>query len=222
MMAMLTAFVRKVRKPARASRRSGFTMIELLVVMAILGVLAGLVSLAAVRLLRGADATERSAMAGQMKTAIAAYRNANNNEWPVDFSGQVSASDDSIRFGTVNNSNRVQVSNVEFIMPLLGRDASGNRDETMRAYIEDVSMLYVCDGNSAPRKLSEELANGSISANDMIGFPITMRETQESRYSDLSGMDAFAPIRIEILFDIDDYEVTIPSDGDFRQVLKIN
>ena len=177
-----------------AKRRSGFTLVELLVVIAILGVLVGLVVMTATRLY---------------------------NEWPIDFTG-ISSDTTAITYGTVNNSNRVGQSNAEFLMPLFGCNANGKRDTSMRAYIEDPSMFYVCDGNSAPRKLEEVLDGGSISANDMIGFPIDMRETRESKYDALSGSQAFAPIRITIDFDTNNVMVTVPSDGDFGNVLRIN
>lgn len=202
-----------------AKRRSGFTLVELLVVIAILGVLVGLVYMAADRMLRGSDSAERNAAADIVKSAIAAYRNENKGDWPIDISGLGSDTKE-ITYGTVNNSNRVGQSNVEFLMPLFGCNENGKR--TMRAYIEDPSMFYVCDGNSAPRKLEEVLDGGSISANDMIGFPITMRETRESKYDALSGSQAFAPIRITIDFDTNNVMVTVPSDGDFRNVLRIN
>ena len=202
-----------------AKRRAGFTLVELLVVIAILGVLSGLVSLAAVRLLRGSDNAERNAAAGIVKSAIEAYRSEHNGDWPVDFN--VGSNESSIAFGTVNTNNKVAESNVAFLMPLFGRDENGNRDAAERAYIEDVSMFYVCDGNSIPRKLEDVLNDGGIGANDMIGFPVDMRETRESRYDDLSGNRAFAPIRIEIDFDTGYYDVSVPSDGDFRKVLSI-
>ena len=203
-----------------AKRRSGFTLVELLVVIAILGVLVGLVSIAAVRMLRGSDNAERNAAANIVKSAIAAYKNENNNEWPIDFNLGYDTTE--ISFGTVNNNNKVGQSNVEFLMPLFGCNANGRRDTSMRAYIEDPSMFYVCDGNSAPRKLEEALSDGNISANDMIGFPITMRETRESRYDELSGNQAFAPIRITIDFDTLHVDVSVPSDGDFGSVMSIN
>lgn len=198
-----------------AKRRSGFTLVELLVVIAILGVLVGLVIVAAGRMSRGSDSAERNAAADIVKSAIAAYQNENNGEWPIDLSG-LGSNTTQITYGTVNNSNRVGQSNAEFLMPLFGCNANGKR------YIEDPSMFYVCDGNSAPRKLEEVLDGGSISANDMIGFPIDMRETRESKYDALSGSQAFAPIRITIDFDTNNVMVTVPSDGDFRNVLRIN
>lgn len=198
-----------------AKRRSGFTLVELLVVIAILGVLVGLVLMTATRMLRGSDSAERNAAADIVKSAIAAYQNENNGEWPIDLSG-LGSNTTQITYGTVNNSNRVGQSNAEFLMPLFRCNANGKR------YIEDPSMFYVCDGNSAPRKLEEVLDGGSISANDMIGFPIDMRETRESKYDALSGSQAFAPIRITIDFDTNNVMVTVPSDGDFRNVLRIN
>lgn len=203
-----------------ARRRAGFTLVELLVVIAILGVLVGMASLAAVRLLRGSDNAERTAMAGIVKNAIAAYK-AENDEYPIPEGTSIGSGDDSIVFGTVSSSNRADTPNAELILLLLGRDANGGRDDSRRAYITDSSALYVCEGSFA-RKLDEALADGNIGRDAMIGFPITMRETKVSRYSDLSGAHAFAPIRIEFDFDLDRYEVSVPSDGDFGRVIRLN
>lgn len=203
-----------------ARRRAGFTLVELLVVIAILGVLVGMASLGAVRLLRGSDNAERTAMAGIVKNAIAAYK-AENDAYPLPEGVSIGRDDASIVFGTVNDSNRIERGNAELILLLLGRDANGGRDDSRRAYITDSSSLYVCSGRRT-QKLDEALADGGVGRDDMIGFPITMRETKSSRYGDLSGAHAFAPIRVEFDFDLDRYDVSVPSDGDFGKVIRLN
>lgn len=199
-------------------RQAGFTLIELLVVIVILGVLVGLGSLAVARVLRGSENTKRTAMGREIHSAIMAYKN-ENGEWPI--TGSVSDTATSVTYGTVTTSNRASNANAEVIMLLYGRDSNGRRDETLRAYLTDSSMLYVCNGTTVTQ-LDAALASGGVSSNSMIGFLVTMRKTPQSRYRALSQSRAFAPIRITFDFDLDHYSVEVPGDSDFNKVISLH
>lgn len=200
------------------SSRKGFTLVELMVVIVILASLVALGSIAVVQVLRGSENTKRTAFAKTIHSAIMAYKN-ENGEWPIP--DATSYNNSTVTYGTVNSSNRADKGNAEVIMLLYGRDANGRRDETMRAYITDSSALYVVRGNSM-QLLDDALASGGVSANDMIGFPITMRKTNVSQYRNLSQAQAFAPIQISFDFDLDHYSVSVPTDMDFGKVVRLH
>lgn len=193
--------------------KSAFTLIELLVVIVILATLVGLGSIAVVRTLRGAEETKRSAFAKTLSSAIMAYKN-EHGDYPIESS----TSEAKVTFGSVS-SNRAAKSNAEVFMLLMGRNSSGRRDTSKRAYLEDSSMLYVCKDKRV-RKLDEALASGGISSSDMIGFPIVMNKSKNEK--NLSGARAFAPIKITFDFDLDHYTVSVPNSGEFRQVIKLH
>lgn len=195
----------------------GFTLVELMVVVVILATLVGLGAIGVAKTLRGADNTKRSAFARTVTSAVAAYKT-EVGEYPIPESSSPNG-DGQIQFGTVND-NRAQTSNAEVMMLLLGRDASGKRDEAKRAYIADSSMLYVCEGKRVS-KLDDVLAKGGVSNQAMIGFPLTMVKTGVSKYKSLSKARAFAPIRITIDLDVDDCQVSVPGDGSFPEVIKL-
>ncbi len=200
------------------SSRKGFTLVELMVVIVILASLVALGSIAVVQVLRGSENTKRTAFAKTIHSAIMAYKN-ENGEWPIP--DATSYNNSTVTYGTVNSSNRADKGNAEVIMLLYGRDANGRRDETMRAYITDSSALYVVRGNSM-QLLDDALASGGVSANDMIGFPITMRKTNVAQYRNLSQAQAFAPIQISFDFDLDHYSVSVPTDMDFGKVVRLH
>ena len=200
-----------------ARRRGGFTLVELMVVVVILATLVGLGSLAVVQVLSGSEKTKRDAFAKTVHSAIMAYKN-ENGEWPIpESSGYAS----SVTYGTVNESNRIANGNAEVIMLLLGRNSNGRRDDAMRAYITDSSALYVCRGTSV-QLLDDALASGGVSGSDMVGFLITMRKSNNSRYRSLSQARAFTPIRISFDFDLDHYSVSVPTDNDFDNVVRLH
>jgi prepilin-type N-terminal cleavage/methylation domain-containing protein len=196
----------------RVAKR-GFTLVEMLVVIVILATLVSLGAIGVAKTMRGAETTKRSAFTRTVLSAIAAYK-AEMEEFP--FPNDNSATS----YGTVSN-NRADVSNAEVMMTLLGRSANGKRDANKRAYITDSSMLYVCEGKRVT-KLDDILANGSISSSAMIGFPIKMVKTGVSKYKDMSEARAFAPIQIKFDVELDDCQVTIPGDGAFSSVIKLN
>lgn len=200
------------------SSRKGFTLVELMVVIVILASLVALGSIAVVQVLRGSENTKRTAFAKTIHSAIMAYKN-ENGEWPIP--DATSYNNSTVTYGTVNSSNRADKGNAEVIMLLYGRDANGRRDKTMRAYITDSSALYVVRGNSM-QLLDDALASGGVSANDMIGFPITMRKTNVAQYRNLSQAQAFAPIQISFDFDLDHYSVSVPTDMDFGKVVRLH
>ena len=200
------------------SSRKGFTLVELMVVIVILASLVALGSIAVVQVLRGSENTKRTAFAKTIHSAIMAYKN-ENGEWPIP--DATSYNNSTVTYGTVNSSNRADKGNAEVIMLLYGRDANGRRDETMRAYITESSALYVVRGNSM-QLLDDALASGGVSANDMIGFPITMRKTNVAQYRNLSQAQAFAPIQISFDFDLDHYSVSVPTDMDFGKVVRLH
>ncbi len=217
MVRMLFSPHRQVSTPAALICKRGFTLIELLVVIAILATLVGLGAFAVGKTLRGADKTKRDAFAKTLTSAIMAYKNENGN-YPIDYSGSAA----SYTVGTVS-SNSPDRGNAEVILRLLGRETSGKRDSSMRAYLTDSSMLYVCKGGKRISKLDDVLAaSSSISSGDMIGFPITMNKTGSSTYRGLSQAKAFAPIRITFDFDLDHYKVSVPNEGNFNQVIKLH
>lgn len=197
--------------------KAGFTMIELMVVIVILVTLVSLGAIGVTQVLKGAERTKRTAFAETVKSAIMAYKN-ENNEYPTG-GGAVNAA--AVTYGSVN-SNKTKHSNVEVLMELLGRDASGNRNPEKRAYITDSSMLYVCKGDSRVSKLDSVLANGSVSSSDMIGFRIVMNKTKLGRYAKMSKAAAFAPVVIEFDYELDHYSVSIPGEGDFPKVIRLN
>lgn len=204
-------------KMGRAAKR-GFTLVELMVVVAILATLVGLGAIGVAKTLRGAETAKRSSFAQTVNSAIAAYKN-ETGEYPIP-EGRSANNNNVIAFGTVNNNN-AQEGNSEVMMLLLGRDTNGKRDTSKRAYITDSSMLYVCEGKRVT-KLDEALAKGSISGRAMIGFPVTMAKTGNKKYKSMSKARAFAPIKITYDFDLDDCQVSIPGDGSFSEVIKLN
>lgn len=199
---------------ARCTRR-GFTLIELLVVIVILASLVGLGSFAVVRTLRSAEETKRSAFAKTLNSAIMAYKN-EHGEYPLT----TSTSDASYTAGSVS-SNAPKTGNAEIFMLLLGRDTSGKRDSSKRAYLTDSSFLYIYH-NKRVSKLDDVLAKGGVSASDVIGFPIVMNQTKAATWKPLSGAKAFAPVKITFNFELDQYTVSVPNSGTFQQVIKLH
>lgn len=207
--------------PSRGSawqRRAGFTLIELMVVVVILATLVGLGAIGVSRTLRGAERTKRGAYAQTVESALMAYKN-EHGAYPLP---EAYASDNaSVTFGSVSD-NKPKEGNAEVMMLLYGRDANGKRADDKRAYLTDSSLLYVCKGGRRVAKFDEAIAGGGISSDDMIGFLITMNKTGVSRYKRLSQTRAFAPIKITYDFDLDHYSVTIPGEGSFSEVIRLN
>lgn len=203
----------QVLTKTKQTLRQGFTMIELMVVIAIIGVLSSLGVWASSKLFSDADAASHSAMAGIVKSAIEAYRTENNAlpEFVDD------AADGAVVYGEVTN-NRLTRSNAAFILELLGRNSSGQKEANKRAYITDSSSLYVLTGRTV-QKLDEA---SSISSNSAIGFPVRMRSTKVSKYRDVSGRQAFAPIQIEVDYDLNYVTVTVGTESTFDKVIKLN
>lgn len=199
----------------RAAKR-GFTMVELLVVIVILLSLVGLGTLAVSKVMKGSEKAKSDAFAQTLKAAIASYH-AENGEFPI--SGSFNSANFTV--GTVSG-NRPKEGNAEVIMALLGREPNGKRSGNKRAYITDTSMLYICKGGKRVSKLNDALEDGSISASDMIGFPITMNKTNANAVKALSGARAFAPIKIAFDFELQLATVSVPNSGDFTQVIKLN
>ena len=106
-------------------------------------------------------------------------------------------------------------------MLLLGRDSSGKRDTSKRAYLTDSSFLYICK-NKRVSKLDDVLAKGGVSSSDMIGFPLVMNQTKKGTWRALSGAKAFAPVKITFDFDLDHYTVSVPNTGSFSEVIKLH
>ena len=106
-------------------------------------------------------------------------------------------------------------------MLLLGRDSSGKRDTSKRAYLTDSSFLYICK-NKRVSKLDDVLAKGGVSSSDMIGFPLVMNQTKKGTWQSLSGAKAFAPVKITFDFDLDHYTVSVPNTGSFSEVIKLH
>lgn len=198
--------------------KAGFTMIELMVVIVILVTLVSLGAIGVTQVMKGAERTKRTAFAETVTSAIMAYKN-ENGEYPTPTSSSSAAV---VAYGTVNNSNKTENSNVEVMMELLGRDANGSRNSEKRAYITDSSTLYICRNNRQMIKLDTALANGSISSNDMIGFRVIMNKTKVAKYAKMSKSTAFAPIRISFDYELDHYEVSIPGENNFNQVIQLN
>lgn len=199
---------------ARCTRR-GFTLIELLVVIVILATLVGLGSFAVVRTLRSAEETKRNSFAKTLTSAIMAYKN-EHGEYPISST----TSGVSATFGSVS-SNSPREGNAEVFMLLLGRDSSGKRDTSKRAYLTDSSFLYICK-NKRVSKLDDVLAKGGVSSSDMIGFPLVMNQTKKGTWRALSGAKAFAPVKITFDFDLDHYTVSVPNTGSFSEVIKLH
>lgn len=199
---------------ARRARR-GFTLIELLVVIVILASLVGLGSFAVVRTLRSAEETKRASFAKTLTSAIMAYKN-EQGEYPVN----ISAATASFTAGSVSG-NRAKQGNAEVFMLLLGRDSSGKRDSSKRAYLADSSALYICQ-NKRVSKLDDVLAKGGVSSSDMIGFPIVMNQTKAGTWRALSGSKAFAPVKITFDFDLDHHAVSVPNSGSFSEVIQLH
>lgn len=195
--------------------KAGFTMIELMVVIVILVTLVSLGAIGVTQVLKGTERTKRTAFAETVKSAIMAYKN-ENNEYPTPDSNAAV-----VTYGSVD-SNKTKEGNAEVMMALLGRDSGGKRDAAKRAYITDSSMLYICKGDRRVTKLDTALAGGGVSSSDMIGFRIIMNKTKNSRYAKMSKAAAFAPIQITFDYDLDHYTVSIPGEGDFSKVIRLN
>lgn len=202
-----------------AAAKRGFTLIELMVVVVILATLVGLGAIGVSKTMRGAETTKRTSFTRVVSSAIAAYKN-EKGTFPMPESLNL-GNETSVSYGTVDNNNSIKEGNAEIIMMLLGRKANGARDDAERAYIADSSMLYICQGKRVS-KLDDVLARGSISTSDVIGFPITMAKTNNSKKKALSKARAFAPIKITLDFDLDDSKVSIAAEGDFNNVVKLN
>lgn len=198
--------------------KAGFTMIELMVVIVILVTLAGLGAIGVTQVMKGAERTKRTAFAETMKSAIMAYKN-ENGAYP---SPESTGLNPVVTYGTVTNANKVDNSNVEVIMEILGRDENGRRNQEKRAYITDTSTLYVCKNGTRVTKLDTLLANGSLSSSDMIGFRIIMNKTNLANYAGMSKSTAFAPIRITFDYELDHYTVEVPGENDFAKVVRLN
>lgn len=199
------------------SLKAGFTIIELLVVIAIIGVLAGFGIWAGSSLFRQSNEAKYNATAASIRAALVAYQSDNDDL----FDGTYAVSGTSVVFGSVDgDTNRLKQSNVEVLMKIFGRDVNGNRQSDQKAYMTDTSMLYYYSGSgSSVVKLDEAK---SISANGVIGFPITMRRTSDSKYKAISGERVFAPIKITVDYDNGEHiTVTVPKDGDFKDVIKL-
>lgn len=197
--------------------RRGFTMIELLVVIAIIGMLATIGIWGGMRLFKSSDEAKSAATADVVKAAAERYRT-DNMDYPDKEGGE--SVDKCVVYGNVSSNNRLSSSNVTFLMELFGRNTSGQRDDSMIAYVEDTSMLYYYSGSGKTIQKLDEAK--SISTSGVIGFPVTMRKTKSSKYKDLSGAKAFAPIRITIDYSMGEYlTVEVPKDNDFEQVIKL-
>ncbi|MEG1479823.1 MAG: type II secretion system protein [Kiritimatiellia bacterium] len=200
------------------SSHSGFTLIELLVVIAILATLIGLGAVGISKTMKGADETRRNAFAKTVESALMAYKN-ETGSYPLaadndaDKNGQ-------IHYGSVSNNN-ADKPNAKVLLTLFGRNESGRREATKRAYITDSSDLYVYKGKRI-RKLDEAFQSGGVSADDMIGFKIMMGKTTSTKYKKMSGSHAFSPIKISFDLELDSYSVSVPSDGQFNQVIQLN
>ncbi len=198
-------------------KKAGFTMIELLVVIVVIGMLTGLSVVGVSKLMKSSKGVQRDAAAKVVKNAIASYR-AEYNEFP--FEGNIGNSA-TITFGEVTN-NRPREGNAEVFMKLCGRDSSGTRDNSLRAFITDTSVYEVCKNGRSVQKLDDALAKGGISSDDMIGFTVTMEKTKASRYRAMSGRRAFAPITITFDLDLGDCNVSVPNESNFARVIQLN
>lgn len=199
--------------------KAGFTMIELMVVIVILVTLVSLGAIGVTQVMKGAERTKRTAFAETVRSAIMAYKN-ENGAYPMPSSS--SGSSGVITYGSVSKSGKTENSNVEVLMELLGRDSGGQRNPEKRAYITDSSSLYICKGDRRMMKLDAALASGSISTNDMIGFRIVMNKTKLTGFSKLSRAVTLAPIRITFDVELDHYQVEVPGENTFNQVLQLN
>lgn len=206
---------RKSASPAGA----GFTLIELLVVIAILATLVGLGAMAVTRTLSGAEDTQRASFAPIVQSAVAAYKS-ENGEYPLPDGFSVSQDTVTAEFGRVRNG-RVERPNAPVLLKLFGRDSSGRRDTSMRAYIADTSDLYVLSASGRLRQFDEAVAQGGVSQTDNIGYRLRMDETDAAAFRDVSGRMAFAPVVITLDFDLERVSVTVPGRTNYDRVLRI-
>ncbi len=196
--------------------KAGFTMVELLVVIVILGLLSGLVSYGVIKVIKGAEKTKREAAAEVVKTAIGNYYGALQGYPCSDDVGD----DEKLIYGAVEDM-RVKTGNAAVFMELCGRDLSGARKSGRSSYLPDTSMFDIYQGGGKVDKLDNVLARGSISENDVIGFVITMEKTSASKFRELSGARAFAPLKITFTFDPMHHTVHAADEKDFTNVIPL-
>ncbi len=199
--------------------KKGFTLIEMMVVIVILAALVGLGALGVGKALRTAEGTQRESFAPVVESAIAAYR-AEVGEYPFPDGTTIGINDTTLEFGIAKGGSAESPANGPVMMKLLGRNASGQRQDGKRAYITDSSDLYVYT-NGRVQKLDEKLASGGLSASCQIGFRVRMNETKASAFKKYSDRFAFAPVRIVFDVDLDRVNVTVPGPSNYNQILEI-